>query len=256
MNVFVVGRTHLGNVIAECLNYAENMVWQWDEGDDALGACDAVHADVLFIAIDTPLVGDTPDVEAVLRRSHLPLIHAHPGAIVLVCSQVPVGTADRIAEKFTTLNVVSYPENIRQETGNGRADFMSQTRAVLGCDQDMKQHLRRRVEDLLRPFTGEFLWMTRRSAEMVKHALNAFLATQIAVANELGELCLDIGAHYPDVVKALKSDPRIGQRGYVNYGGGPGPNLMREINFLHHKAGGLFSAVKASHENFKPRGVA
>lgn len=257
MNVFVIGRTHLAKVTAVCLA-PFNDVTQWDEptydtkltewdpGENAItlgNPTDAQRADVIWLAIDTPVVGDTADVENVLKRAHLPLVHAKPGTIVIVSSQLPVGTTKRLAEKYTLLRFVSNPENIR--VGRGIQGFRQPDRVVLGIEDVT---LREPLERLFKPFTSNLLFMSWASAELVKHMLNAHLAMQIAFANEMGLFCLDKGASPSDVARGLKSDSRIGHAAYLDSGPPPGPNLMREINFLDKAAGGLFSSIKRSHE--------
>lgn len=268
MKIFVVGMGHLGTVTATCLAQCsesfgvlaydlpphnrpyEDLLPQWN------GACsyqalkqvfDPIHAeecDLIWVAIDTPIVDGVADVENVLHRIHAPLIHAKHGTLVIVSSQLPVGTISKLAAKYPLLSFAANPENLR--IGKGIGGFKQPDRVIVGLQNVSDREI---IERVFEPFCTNIVWMGIESAEMVKHMLNAYLAMQVAFANEMGKLCIQVGASPHDVTRGLKSDSRVGQHAYLGYGGGPGPHLMREVNFLHKKAGGLFSAIKASHED-------
>lgn len=270
MKIFVIGMGHLGTVTSICLAQASEQfdVLAYDEsphdkvyedlGPQWLSAKDfgcleqvfdpsrADEADLVWVAIDTPIVNGIADVDDVLRRIHKPLLYAKPGTTVLVSSQLPIGTIANLEEKYTMLSFASNPENLR--IGKGLQGFKQPDRVVLGIRDANDRAVLHRV---FSPFCANIVWMGVESAEMVKHMLNAYLAMQVAFANEMGKLCLRVGASPSDVARGLKSDARVGQHAYLGYGGGPGQHLMREINFLHRKHGGLFTAIKSSHEAFE-----
>src|SRR5262249_38272086 len=107
-------------------------------------------------------------------------------------------------------------------------------------------------------FTDRIEWMTVESAEMTKHALNSFLATSVAFANELAGLCERVGADAGDVERGLKTDPRIGPRAYVRPGAAfAGGTLARDVSFLiemrraEERPPHLMSAVQESNEAHK-----
>jgi UDPglucose 6-dehydrogenase len=111
------------------------------------------------------------------------------------------------------------------------------------------------VVQLLFPITDVIEWMSVESAEMTKHALNAFLATSVAFANELAVLCEVVGADAKEVERGLKTEPRIGPKAYLSPGGAfAGGTLARDISFLaeigsrQHQPTPLFSAVKTSND--------
>jgi UDPglucose 6-dehydrogenase len=92
---------------------------------------------------------------------------------------------------------------------------------------------RRELAELLAPFSTNVLWMGVESAEMLKHALNGFLATSVAFANEIAAICETVGADAAEVARGLKSDPRIGSRAYLNPGEAfAGGTLARDVGFL------------------------
>ncbi len=89
------------------------------------------------------------------------------------------------------------------------------------------------VAELLRPIGAQVEWMSIEGAEVTKHALNAFLATSIVFANEIAAVCEAVGADVADVVRALRGDPRIGQRSYLGFGTGyAGGTLGRDVTYL------------------------
>ncbi len=92
---------------------------------------------------------------------------------------------------------------------------------------------RRELAELLAPFSANVLWMGVESAEMLKHALNGFLATSVAFVNEIAVICESVGADAAEVARGLKSDPRIGPRAYLSPGEAfAGGTLARDIGFL------------------------
>jgi UDPglucose 6-dehydrogenase len=92
---------------------------------------------------------------------------------------------------------------------------------------------RERVRELLAPFTDRVEWMSVESAEMTKHAINAFLATSVTFANEVARLCEAAGADAKEVERGLRSESRIGARAYVSPGAAfAGGTLARDVRFL------------------------
>ena len=136
---------------------------------------------------------------------------------MLVTSQVPVGfTRDLETEWLLsnpTLTFAYSPENLR--LGHALEAFRAPERIVIGLGKGVDQVL---LEQLLGGLSHELIWMSLESAEMTKHAINSFLATSVAYANELGRICEYVGADMREVECGLKSEPRIGQRAYVAAG--------------------------------------
>jgi UDPglucose 6-dehydrogenase len=114
------------------------------------------------------------------------------------------------------------------------------------------------LETVYAPFTDRIEWMSVESAEMTKHAINAFLATSVCFINEVAMLCEATGADALEVERGLKTDQRIGQKAYLHAGGAiGGGTLARDIGFLRslgQKAVtplSLIDGVHASNENHK-----
>jgi UDPglucose 6-dehydrogenase len=115
-----------------------------------------------------------------------------------------------------------------------------------------------RIIELLTSFTNTIIWMSLESAEMTKHALNAFLATSVVFANELACLCEKTGADITDVERGLKSESRIGAKAYLRAGNAfAGGTLARDVSYLIQIAQKtqtstrLFSAVLDSNYHHK-----
>jgi UDPglucose 6-dehydrogenase len=265
----VAGLWHLGSVTAACLASAghdvtgfdpdANVVRRLTDGQPPIfepglpelvrKACreghlrfspdprDAVReSEVVWIAWDTPVDrDDRADVEAVIANAALLLPHLSPGTLVLVSSQLPVGSVGRLEQECrrarpgVAITFGCVPENLR--LGQAVDRFLSPDRVVVGVRHPDD---RERVTTLFAPFTDNLVWMSVESAEMTKHALNAFLATSVAFANEIATLCERVGADAGDVARGLKTDFRIGPKAYLAPGGAfAGGTLARDIVFLN-----------------------
>jgi UDPglucose 6-dehydrogenase len=117
---------------------------------------------------------------------------------------------------------------------------------------------RARVAALLQPITERIEWMSVESAEMTKHALNAFLATSVTFINEIAAVCEQVGADAKEVERGLKSETRIGPKAYLGPGSAfAGGTLARDIAFLthisaeHHLSLHLIPAVRLSNDAHK-----
>jgi UDPglucose 6-dehydrogenase len=196
---------------------------------------DLLGVDLLWVAYDTPVDDEgRADVESVLAAVEGLFPVLADGALVLVSSQLPIGSTRRLEERFRQARpgaAVSFaysPENLR--LGKAIEVFTQPDRVVVGI-RDEKD--RERVAEVLKPFTDRIVWMSVESAEMTKHALNAFLATSVVFANELAVLCERMKADAREVEAGLKSDVRIGPRAYLGPGGPfAGGTLARDVSFL------------------------
>jgi UDPglucose 6-dehydrogenase len=192
------------------------------------------EVDVLWVTFDTPVdEEDRADSELVIRRVHEALGHLPEDTLVVVSSQLPVGSVARLeslaeAGGRSDLRFACVPENLR--LGKALDSFRSPERFVAGVrDAESRELLAR----LLTPFTDRIEWMGVESAEMTKHALNGFLATSVAFINEIAVLCEFVGADASEVSRGLKSDVRIGPGSYLSPGGAfAGGTLARDIGSL------------------------
>jgi len=197
---------------------------------------DALRAsDFVFVAFDTPVDADDrldlAPLHAAIRNAASCLKR---DAIVIVSSQVPVGTCARWREEIRALSghpavdVACSPENLR--LGEAIRCYLHPDRIVLGTDDEAT---RQRVADLFGAMGAPILSMRLSSAEMAKHALNGFLATSVSFINEIATLCEATSADVLAVTEALKSDPRIGPFASIAPGlGFAGGTLARDVQAL------------------------
>ena len=190
------------------------------------------NADYAIIAYDTPVdAEDRPDPSIVFRAiDRLKKVTPHP--TIIVSSQVPVGTCKQIASMFSNTGMVPdlayVPENLR--LGQAIERFMKPDMIVIGANRPSTIV---KVRALFSPIRTKIIEMELTSAEMAKHALNAFLATSISFANEIGNICDLVGADALKVAEALKSDSRIGSKALLRPGlGFAGGTLARDIRAL------------------------
>ena len=183
-------------------------------------------ADVIWLCYDTPVNdNDESDVDFVLANLRRALPHLPPGALVLISAQLPVGTCRKLETEFPQFHFAYSPENLR--LGKAIDAFEKAERVVVGIRSDAKKPL---LEKLFAPFTSQILFMRTESAEMVKHALNSFLALSITFINEVARLCEHVGADAKEVSAGLKSEPRIGPKAYLGPGGPfAGGTLARDV---------------------------
>lgn len=184
------------------------------------------NADVLWLTYDTPVnEKDESDVDFVLANLHRASAHLPAGALVLISSQLPVGTCKKLESEFSQFHFACSPENLR--LGKAIDAFAKADRVVVGIRDDRKKAL---LKKLFAPFTSKILFMRTESAEMVKHALNSFLALSITFINEIARLCEHVGADAQEVSVGLKSESRIGPKAYLGPGGPfAGGTLARDV---------------------------
>ena len=268
MKVSVFGLWHLGSVTAACLADAGHIVVGSDEDSEIIGRLNSgiaplfepglddlikrgissnnlsfsvvdeasfIDSDVVWVTYDTPVDDDDQaDIELVIKK----VIHILPflskDTIVLVSSQLPAGSVGRL-EKYANnnypllqLKFACSPENLR--LGQAIKVFSDPDRVIIGVRSDATKTL---LLELFRPITDKIEWMSIESAEMTKHAINAFLATSITFTNELASICEQVGANAKEVERGLKTEVRIGPKAYVSPGGPfAGGTLARDIRFL------------------------
>ncbi len=184
-------------------------------------------ADAVFIAVGTPTRrGDGhADLRYVMAAAE-EIGRAMTGYTVVVTkSTVPVGTNRKVAEAVRAANpqaefdIASNPEFLRE--GAAIDDFMRPDRVVVGVENDRAQKV---MSDIYRPlFLREFpiVFTGLESAEMIKYAANAFLATKITFINEIAALCERVGADVKSVAKGIGLDGRIGNK-FLHAGPGYG----------------------------------
>jgi UDPglucose 6-dehydrogenase len=195
----------------------------------------AAAADLVWVTHDTPVdAEDRADVGQVIGQVERLFPHLMDGTVVLVSAQLPVGSVARLEAAFrtarsgVTVHFGCSPENLR--LGKAIQVFTAPDRVVVGVRTEAA---RVRVTALLAPITDRLEWMSVESAEMTKHALNAFLAVSVTFANEVAAVCEQVGADAREVERGLKSEARIGPRAYLAPGAAfAGGTLARDVAFL------------------------
>src|SRR6478752_9337864 len=174
-------------------------------------------ADAIFIAVGTPRRDDGhADLSYIygLARELAAVIEGF--AVIIAKSTVPVGTCDEVQRIIyeerpdADVAVVSNPEFLRE--GAAIRDFKFPDRVVVGCDDERAKKV---LADIYRPLSlsqVSIFYTTRRNAELIKYASNAFLATKITFINEMADLCEKVGADIQEVARGIGLDNRIGTK--------------------------------------------
>lgn len=221
-----------------------------------LGAENAVgEADFVFLCLPTPQGADgAADLSFIKQAATQIGPHLRPGAAVINKSTVPVGSAGEVAKKLgrDDVHVVSNPEFLRE--GTAVSDFLNPDRVVIGADDP---EVAKRVASLYEALPGETLITDPASAETIKYASNAFLATKISFVNAMAAVCEEVGADVVDVVRGMGLDQRIGDKFLVpgpGWGGSCFPKdshaLVRIAENNGYQFGLLRSVIATNEEQF------
>jgi UDPglucose 6-dehydrogenase len=248
MKVCVYGLGHLGSVTAACLASVGHEVYgmqfgvfgpepklnelykeMLEKGALRVGNDrDRIReAEVLWVTFDTPVDdNDRADVDYVLGKVREVMPYVAESTPVIVSSQLPVGTIRKLEGEFPRHTFVCIPENLRH--GTAVENFLHPDRFVVGI---RSYEAGDKIIPLLHFATIE--WMDIESAEMTKHAINAFLATSICFINEIAAICELVGADPKEVERGLKTEARIGPKAYLKPGGPyTGKTLARDVAYL------------------------
>lgn len=201
-------------------------------------------ARLLFVCVDTPPTrsgdADLSRVRAVVEE--LPADGEH--ALVMK-STVPSGTGGAIRRDLPGLAYVSCPEFLKE--GSAVADFMHPDRVVIGADPG-DEAAGDAVAAIYEPLGGELVRTDVASAEMIKLASNAFLATKISFVNEIANVCEEVGADVGEVARGMGLDQRIGPsflRAGIGYGGSCFPKDLKALKQLAGNTGYHFQLLTA-----------
>ena len=211
------------NIKANRLSYTTHLA-------DAVQDCNHV-----LITYDTPVnENDEVDLSGIFATVKEIAKHLENNSVITISSQVPIGTCEQIKAKIQKLNpaldfdIAYSPENLR--LGQAIERFLNPDRIVIGAENDATLE---KVEKLFSVINAPIMRMNLKTAEMTKHAINAFLATSISFANEIGNLCDEMGADASKLAQALATDMRIGPHLPLSpglaFGGG---TLARDLKIL------------------------
>lgn len=269
-NVCVIGIWHLGSVFSACLADLDYSVTGVDKDSKKvndlnsgipplfeLGLEELIKSNLdskklsyttdlaqalkgcgyVLITFDTPVnEKDEVDLSEIFATSTELAKYMENGSVIIVSSQVPVGTCEQIESAIQQnnpsldFNIAYSPENLR--LGQAIECFNNPGRIVIGADSSSTLD---KVESFFDVISAPKLRMDLRTAEMTKHALNVFLATSISFSSEIANLCDELGADALKVATALRMDGRIGPKIPLLPGlGFAGGTLARDLRVLQN----------------------
>lgn len=254
MKIAVVGLWHLGEVVAVGLKELGHEIIAYDTSGKVVALCqkgeppieepgirerlgrisfttkpmDLKSAAAVFLTMDTPVSDtDEPDTSSLFDAVRTIAPNMSPDAILIVMSQVPVGTTKQLAD-VAGRPAAYVPENL--QLGRALECFLKPDRTVIGADDE---NVKQKVLAIFEKLPGDRLLMSVASAEVSKHALNALLGTNLSFSYNISDICEAVGADAADVLAAVKADKRIGQNPYLETGPGfSGGTLMRDLATL------------------------
>lgn len=207
-------------------------------------------ADIIIIAVGTPQSDDGQADLSYLEQAAKDLAeHIVRDCVVVVKSTVPVGTNEYVKKLIVgqltnnvEIKMVSNPEFLRQ--GTAIQDTLKADRIIIGSDDAGASE---KIQEMYRPLNVPFLLTDVRSAEIIKYASNAFLATKISFINAIAKLCEAAGADVEDVAKGMGFDKRIGSaflNAGIGYGGSCFPKDVKALLHTSRELGVPFSLLE------------
>ena len=201
-------------------------------------------ARLLFVCVDTPPT-HSGDADLSRVRAVIEDLREDRDHVLIMKSTVPAGTGATIRRDLPDVAYVSCPEFLKE--GTAVADFMNPDRVVIGAEPGQEK-AGDAVERLYRPLGGQVVRTDVSSAEMIKLASNAFLATKISFINEIANVCEEIGADVGEVARGMGLDERIGPsflRAGIGYGGSCFPKDVSALKMLAGNTGYHFQLLNA-----------
>jgi UDPglucose 6-dehydrogenase len=190
-------------------------------------------AEIIIIAVGTPQGDDGAADLSYLEQAAKDISKfVNVSSIIVIKSTVPVGTNESIkkiieSECGFSVQMVSNPEFLRQ--GSAVHDTMNPDRIIIGSNSSATAE---KVREMYLPLKASIVMTDVRSAEMIKYAANAFLATKISYINEIANLCEAVGANVEDVAIGVGKDKRIGEaflQAGIGYGGSCFPKDVKAL---------------------------
>jgi UDPglucose 6-dehydrogenase len=201
-------------------------------------------ARLLFVCVDTPPT-HSGDADLSRVRSVIDELRADGDHVLIMKSTVPAGTGEAIRRDLPGIPYVSCPEFLKE--GSAVEDFLHPDRVVIGANPG-DEGVADAVEGLYEPLGGEMVRTDVASAEMIKLASNAFLATKISFINEIANVCEEVGADVAEVARGMGLDQRIGPsflRAGIGYGGSCFPKDVSALKMLAGNTGYHFQLLNA-----------
>ncbi len=209
---------------------------------------------VIFIAVGTPSGDDgSADLKFVEEVAKEIARYMDGYKVVVVKSTVPVGTCRRVKQMIkdhqphpAAFDIVSNPEFQRE--GSAIEDFMRPDRVTIGAESEQAVAIMKDIYSALYLIETPFVITSLETAEMIKYAANAFLATKVSFINEIANVCELVDADVHHVARAMGLDGRIGKKFLhpgPGYGGSCFPKDTRALARMAHEKGYLFKVLDA-----------
>ena len=209
---------------------------------------------VIFIAVGTPSSDDgSADLKFVEEVAKEVARYMDGYKVVVVKSTVPVGTCRRVKQMIkdhqphpAAFDIVSNPEFQRE--GSAIEDFMRPDRVTIGAESEQAIAIMKDIYSALYLIETPFVITSLETAEMIKYAANAFLATKVSFINEIANVCELVGADVHHVARAMGLDGRIGKKFLhpgPGYGGSCFPKDTRALARMAHEKGYLLKVLDA-----------
>ena len=214
-----------------------------------------IKSDIIFICVGTPtkIKSNEADLKYIFQVVKDLKKNLNKYKIIVTKSTVPVTTGDKIQKLLTTktnkklFDVVSNPEFLRE--GEAIRDFMFPDRVVVGTNSKKANNVLKNLYSPIIKKKGRYFNTSRRAAEVIKYAANAFLATKITFINEIANLCEKLNVDVTDVSLGIGTDERIGARflrAGPGYGGSCFPKDTRALISTSKKFKTNLSIVKST----------
>ncbi|AXF91136.1 MULTISPECIES: UDP-glucose 6-dehydrogenase TuaD [Bacillus] len=209
------------------------------------------EAEIIYIAVGTPM-SETGEADLTFVKSVAEMIGKHLNGykVIVNKSTVPVGTGklvqaiiERNSKGEFPFDVVSNPEFLRE--GTAIYDTMNMERAVIGATSEKAAAI---IEELHTPFQTKIVKSNLESAEMIKYAANAFLATKISFINDIANICERVGADVSKVSEGVGLDSRIGSKflkAGIGFGGSCFPKDTMALLQIAKSVGYPFKLIEA-----------
>lgn len=209
------------------------------------------EAEIIYIAVGTPM-SETGEADLTFVKSVAEMIGKHLNGykVIVNKSTVPVGTGklvqaiiERNSKGEFPFDVVSNPEFLRE--GTAIYDTMNMERAVIGATSEKARLI---IEELHKPFQTKIVKSNLESAEMIKYAANAFLATKISFINDIANICERVGADVSKVSEGVGLDSRIGSKflkAGIGFGGSCFPKDTMALLQIAKSVGYPFKLIEA-----------
>ena len=213
-----------------------------------------IESDIIFICVGTPTKknGSSADLRQIFNAAKEISLSINKFKIIVTKSTVPVTTGDQIEKILRKKNsskkfsVVSNPEFLRE--GEAIRDFIYPDRIVVGSNDKKSNRLMNSLYAPLISKGAQYINTSRRAAELIKYASNAFLATKITFINEIANLCENTGINVEDISIGMGLDKRIGGRflrAGPAYGGSCFPKDTKAITSTADKFKTNLSVIKS-----------